>query len=1162
MFSQLRPTLAAAVVLAVASVTHAQEPIRFARTPDISPDGKLIAFSYLGDIWTVEAIGGVARPVTMHEAHDINPVFSPDGKYLAFSSNRHGSYDVFVVPAVGGKPRRLTFDSGHDMVTGWTPDGKNVVYSSSRGVGFPSQIESYTIPVEGGAERKLPLFEAKETHFAPDGKTVAFVRGPGTWYRRGYRGSSNDDIWLAAADGSWHKQLTTYDCQDGSPMWSPDGMKLYFVTEAGGPRGCANIACQDLSEMPVSFANPERSFAVLARGGEVIDLKKMTEDEKRYLTAGFERNGITIPADGVMTKKWFTESISRAIAARPNQSVVPPVHSIGRATQLTRHEEDTVRKARISGNGDWIVYECGADLWVVGTKTGAPARKLAIEVNADDKSNTERTVTYTRDASEFALSPDEKHAVITVHGQLFLVKVPDGGKAVRLTESVAFDHGATFSPDGKSILFASDRSGVEELYLLTPDDPEHPELTKAHKFKVKQLTSTKENESAASFSPKGDKIAYLRNGKLWTMKPDGTEQKVLIDAVGVFDYDWSPDGKHVVYARMDGSFASEVFIAPTDGSTPPKNVTRYATFNGDVSWSTTGHKIGFIGQRRGQYAPHVLSLQKPSTPGVVASSDIDWDDIHQRAEPAAGVTADIATISPDGSQIAFRSGNDLWVANSNGQAVNRLTTGGQGPRIIRWSKKSSNTVFFLSGGGELRYVRVGGSIFGGPSGSASDPPAVRFQAKMTVRRDEEFAEMFAQSWRALSDSFYDPQHHGANWTSVRAKYQPLVGHVAMREDLYALVSLMLGELNASHLGIGGNLPDPSEETAELGLLYDETYRGPGLKIAEVLKRGPADKRGMGIKAGDVITAIDRVPLSEKINVSRLLNNKAGEAVLLDVTADPKDPKATRRVEVTAIRRYPRSRSNDKNTASQLMYDRWVEKNAEAVAKQSGGKVGYIHIPSMDEEGLEVFVRSLYSDHFDKDAIVIDVRYNGGGFTHDQVLNYLAGKEHTFFRQRDGGEGLVLRNHDRKWTKPLVVMTNNRSYSDAEIFPHAFRTLGLGKVVGQATGGFVIGTTSVRLIDGSQFRVPRTGVFTVGGVNMEKEGVKPDVAVEVNVADWKKGVDTQLTKACEVVSTDVAAWKKTKAAHGTAPRPIPPATGGTATPKSGGGGGSFIPPAAE
>ena len=236
----------------------------------------------------------------------------------------------------------------------------------------------------------------------------------------------------------------------------------------------------------------------------------------------------------------------------------------------------------------------------------------------------------------------------------------------------------------------------------------------------------------------------------------------------------------------------------------------------------------------------------------------------------------------------------------------------------------------------------------------------------------------------------------------------------------------------------------------------------------------------------------------------------------------------------------------------LMYDRWVQTNAEQVDRLSGGKLGYIHIPSMDEAGLEAFMRSLYSDNFEKEAIVIDVRNNGGGFTHDLVLNYLVGKDHTKFVQRDGGEGQVLRNFDRKWSRPMTVLINNRSYSDAEIFPHAFRASGLGKVVGQATGGHVIGTGETRLIDGSRFRIPRIGVFTNRNANMDKEGVPPDVAVEITPEDWAKGLDAQIAKSVEVLTVEVAAWKKAKAPPlGTTTSEPKPAEAKPMTPASGG-----------
>jgi len=1050
-------TIVALAGLILAFPAIAQEPIRFARTPDISPDGKQIAFSYLGDIWTVEAIGGVARPVTMHEAHDYNPVYSPDGRNIAFSSNRHGSYDVFVVPTEGGKPRRLTFDSGADLVTGWTPNGRGIVFSSTRSAGFPSMPELYMVPVEGGAEKKLNFFEAKDIVMNGPGSKVAFVRGPGTWYRRGYHGSSNDDIYLASADGTATKRLTTCDGQDSSPMFSPDGKKLYYVTEQGFAKGCANIVCQSL--------------------------------------------------DGLTAK--------------------------GEPKAVTNHTDDMVRKARISANGEWIVYECGGDLWVTGTRSGT-TRKVAIEVHADDKSNTERSTTYTRDATDYALSPDESQAVIVVHGQLFLTRVPAGGKCIRLTQHGFADHNPSFSPDGKKILFASDRTGVEELYLLESDDPENSDLLKAHKFKTTQLTKTAAEEIGASYIPKTDRIGFIRQGQLWTMKSDGTDQKVLIAEKKVTDYEWSPDGKYVAYSRVDGNFASEVYIASLDGTIKPVNVSRYAVYNSDISWG--GSKIAFVSQRRGIYSMHVLSLQKPVQDGPKPpEGEIDWEDIHQRVERISLMAADSGVISIDGGLVAFRSsstdGGDLWVVTSDGKALTRITTGGQAPRTIRWSKRNAGTIFFLNSSGELRSASARPSPFASPSATPAEPGKIPFQAKLTIHRDEEYAEMFAQAWRALSDHFYDPQYHGTDWNAVKAKYTPLVAHCATREDLYALVSLMLGELNASHLGISGKLPTPDESTADLGLLFDDTYSGPGLKIAEVLKRGPADKRNLGIKPGDVITQIDRVTLNTQTNLAKLLNNHAGESVSLTLETGPVGMRTARKVEIVAV---PRDRT------SQLMYDRWVAKNATAVEKQSGGKLGYVHIPSMDEAGLETFMRSLYSDNFDKEGLVIDVRYNGGGFTHDQVINYLVGKEHTLFRQRDGGEGFVMRNYDRKFSKPMAVLINNRSYSDAEIFPHAFRASGLGKVVGQATGGLVIGTGSIRLIDGSQFRIPRIGVFTNKGENMDKIGVRPDVAVEITPEDWKNGLDSQLQKAVEVVSTDVAAKKKANTA--TAPS-VPKTPGG-------------------
>jgi tricorn protease len=1017
------------------------EPIQFARTPDLSPDGKTVAFSYLGDIWLVPAAGGSARLLTMHEKHESNPIFSPDGQRLAFSSNRHGNYDVFVVGVEGGRPTRLTFDSADDHPTSWSPDGKSILFASARGTEYPGNVTLWSVPMTGGAPRQIPVNEGREANLSPDGRALAYVRGPGSWYRKNYRGSSNDDLWLCDPDGNNHRRVTSFLGQDNAPMWSGDGRHLYYVSDRFG---VSNLVKQEIAS---DFAGP-----------------------------------------------------------------------VGIPMQLTHHTGDRVRKARLGAAGTAIIYECGFDIFVYDIADNK-SRKLEIEATADDKTNPDKIAVYTQNASEYTLAADEKNLAIVIQGEIFLMP-RTGGKAKRVTDHSAYDHGVAWGPDNRRLLFLSDRNGDEDIYALQSDDPDHAELMQAHRFKVTQITRTAEAEIGVSFAPDGRRIAFLRAGKLFTMNPDGKDEKIVVGDGQVFDYEWSPDSQWIAFAKSDAFFASELFVVPSGGPTaenPARNVTRFATYNGDVTWSKTGNRLAFVSRRRGDsQSAFVLSLQKPAAPGVFANKDIDWDGIHLRVKQPTPMNALECAISSDGSKIAFRSnqdGDDLWVANADGGFVTRITTGNLKPTQIQWSKIFGTQLYFRDGNGAIRTANVGAATPG------AQTAMIPFQARMNVRRDYQYSEIFDQSWRALSDSFYDPEFHGADWRALRGRYRPILKHVAMKEDLYNLIYLLLGELNASHLGITGNFGASEQTTAALGLIFDPRHAGPGLKIAEILKHGPADQRGTKIKAGDVILSIDGTSLDGKIDPAVLLNDKVNEVVTLMVTSNPDDPRGKRRVELLAVGR---------QAIQSLQYQRWVDKNAEQVHRLSSGKLGYIHIPSMDEPGLERFLRALYSEAFDKEGIVLDVRYNGGGFTHETILNYLLGKEHTKFSQRNGSQGLALNSSDRKWTKPITLVINNRSYSDAEIFPHAFREHGLGKLVGQVTGGMVIGTRNIGLIDGSSFRTPRIGVFTSKGTNMEKAGVKPDFFVDIHPDQLARGEDPQLEKAIDVLQIDVAAWRKTRA----------------------------------
>ncbi len=1037
-----------AILLVFATVATAQdlEPARFLRYPAFSPDGKQIAFSYMGDIWVVPSEGGNAVRLTVHPAHDIRPRFSPDGKWIAFNSNREGNYDIFLIPAKGGRPKRLTYHSADDILGDWSPDGRWIVFSSNRDHRF-AQI--YLLEVETGYVRRLTSDETNlhSPTFSPDGRYIVFCRGGTSWWRKGYRGSANSEIWRLPitiegdriATGK-PERLTYYEGNDWFPMVSPDGT-LYFVSDRTG----------------------------------IFNIWRMPFTVTRDKGQGTEK---------------------------------------AKVEQVTNHA-DRVLYPSLSRDGKFIVYEHDFSLWVVPTKGGEPKR-LTIFAPSDEPQNRLQRLALTSQVTEFTLSPDGKQIAFVVRGEIFVVNVEKGGEAKRITDHPYRDFDIDWSPDSRKLAFISERDGNREVYIVDIRTRE-----------LKRLTNTPDAaESNPKWSPTGNYVAFVRGPfgrQLCWVDVNTGEEKVVVEGPFIGEFAWSPDGRWICFNRRDpANNVTDLYIVPWNGG-EPVNVTRMPYWNGSIVWTKDGKNIVFRSNRTDNNVDiYVLPLERPKEKldeeegesekkpqerkegeKKLPEVKIDFTDIHKRVRRLTVTVFNEGSfaVSPDSKTVVFVATPvdqpEIWSVPLEGGSLTRLASGVSASQLQ--FSPDGNRIYFLSTGGTIRYLTR-------PAGSLG---SVNFTARLTVDRVVELQHMFDEGWRLLKEQFYDEKMHGVDWDAMKEKYRPLIEHVAAKEDFYALVSMMLGELNASHLGIGG--PTVSgPETAYLGVWFDPEHRGPGVKISAVLKNSPADRDESRLNVGEFILAIDGVEVSNNEQIWDALADKAGRVVELLVNDKP-TKEGARTVKIKPINR---------GQWSNLLYEDWVEKRKRMVDEWSNGRIGYIHIQAMSQSELRKFEREFYAEVVGKkEALIIDVRFNGGGRIHDELLSIL--KRRLYALEQYRGTPPFTQPF-QVWQKPTVVLINEFSASDAEIFPKAFRDLGLGKLVGMPTYGGVIGTYNVTLIDGTTFfRVPVTGWRTLDGVNLENYGVKPDILVEHSPEDNANENDLQLKAAVDLLLKELS-----------------------------------------
>lgn len=1059
--------------LSCCAAVRAQTSTAYLTEPSLSPDRKEIVFVSGGDVWTVSANGGTASILVSHPATESRPKFSPDGKRLAFVSNRTGSGDIYVLNLETNDLSRVTFDDVPDNFDAWSRDGKWLYYSSSsRDIAGMNDV--YRVSATGGTPMTVSADRYTSEFFAapaPDGISIAFsARGiaNGQWWRKGRSHIDESEIWMK--NGDVYEQMTTGGAKQLWTMWSADGKQIYYVSDRTG-------------------------------------------------------------AQNIWTK---------------------PLK--GQEKQLTDFKDGRVLWANISLDGKQIVFERDFKIWTMNTDNGK-ANEVPITLRGTAAGALTEKMNLSGQIREFTLSPDGKKIAVVARGEIFAASAKDGGDAQKITDTPAPESFAAWSPDSQKIVYTSERSGVRRIYQYSFIDGTESPITNAG------------DDFSPVYSPDGKSIAFLRNARaLWIYDVEKKQEreicKLFTDApplAGKQTFAWSPDNKWLAFlttAPENRSFANVSVVSANGGVAKPVSFLSNSN-SGSISWSPDGTFILFDSSQRtedGVLAQIDLTLRTPKfredqfrdlfkqenpqqkpqptpqtspTPMVNPSptpnpspqtspspnapkadekdsdrkKDIVFENIRRRLSLLpTGVNVSGQTISPDGKTV-------LVLAVAEGQfnlytmPLDELATETSAKQITSTPNFKSDAQFspdskevFYIENGRVQVVNL-------------DKGAIRPLA-LNVEMNADFAaekmEIFKQGWRFLRDNFYDEKFHGADWNAVKKTYEPLIAGARNIDETRRLMSLMVGELNASHLGISGASGFTPTPIGKLGLRFDRReYEASGrLKITEIITLSPADIT-REIKVGDYLTGINNVKIDGAKNLDELLENKVGKRVEIEIASNANGSNKRR------IVLKPVSTGTEKN----LLYRQWVESNRAYVEKISGGKLGYVHLPDMSADSLNQLYVDLDVQNQGRSGVVVDVRNNNGGFINPYVIDVLSRRGYLTMKER-GLWNVPARSAlgQRALERPTILITNQHSLSDAEDLTEGYRSLKIGKTIGEPTAGWIIFTWNATTFDGTAVRLPRQLVLGSDGADMEMNPRPVDVAVTRPIGESLSGKDSQLDVA--------------------------------------------------
>lgn len=1069
----------------VAASSYAATPL-WLRDVQISPDGTEIAFCYKGDIYKVPANGGTATQLTTQASYECSPIWSPDSKQIAFASDRNGNFDLFVMSADGGAARRLTTHSASEIPSTFTTDGNYILFSASiqdpaNSALFPTSAmtELYKVPVTGGRTEQVLGTPAEMVCFDKSGKTFLYQdrKGFEDEWRKHHTSSITRDVWLYDSENGKHTNLTAHAGEDRNPVFAPDGQTVYFLSE---------------------------------RDGSTFNVYSF------------------------------------------------PISSPQSLKTVTHFKTHPVRFLSMGSNGT-LCYTYDGEIYT--QKQGDKPQKVKIDIIRDDQ-NTIADLNFSNGATSATVSPDGKQVAFIVRGEVFVTSA-DYNTTKQITHTPAREAGLTFSPDNRTLAYASERNGNWELYMAKIARKEEANFPNATAIEEEVLLpSDKTERTYPQFSPDGKELAFIEDrNRLMVLNLETKKVRQVTDGStwfstgGGFDYSWSPDGKWFTLEFIGNRHDpySDIGMVSAQGG-KIINLTNSGYTSGSPRWVLDGNAILFITERYGMRAhaswgslndvmlvfmnqdaydkfrlskedyelqKELEKEQKDTTETKkndkkkgdnkekseekkeekVKDIVVELNNIEDRIVRLTPNSSDLgsAIITKDGETLyylsAFEGGYDLWKMNLRKKDTKLLHKMDAGWANMEMDKDGKN--LFLLGSNTMQKM--------GTDSESLKPISYQAHMKMDLAAERDY--MFNHVYKQEQKRFYNLNMHGIDWDAMTKAYRKFLPHIDNNYDFAELLSEYLGELNVSHTGGRFRPQLKGDATATLGLLYDWNHNGKGLLISEVVEKGPFDHARSKVKAGNIIEKIDGQEITPESDYSVLLNGKARKKTLVTLY----NPQTKERWEEVVV---PVSNG----VMSDLLYARWVKQRAADVDKWSNGRLGYVHIESMGDDSF----RSVYSDilgkYNNREGIVIDTRFNGGGRLHEDIEILFSGKKY-FTQVVRGREACDMPS--RRWNKPSIMVQCEANYSNAHGTPWVYSHQKIGKLVGMPVPGTMTSVSWETLQDPTLvFGIPVIGYRLPDGSYLENSQLEPDIKVANSPETVVKGEDTQLKAAVDELLKEI------------------------------------------